>query len=53
MGKVKGGAADRHNNQPQFRLTLFDNYLRLKKTKIESGDQKPLLKRGETEKPNE
>ena len=53
MGKVKGGTADRHGNKLQLDLTLFDSYTRLTKDQNIKWSQKPLKKRGDTEKPYE
>lgn len=47
------GTADRHENQRQFDLTLFDSCTRLTIDQNKKWSQNPLKKRGDTEKPNE
>ena len=47
---LRNDTADRHENHRQFGLTLLDSFDR---QKIKSGDQRPLKKRGDTEKPYE
>ena len=53
MGKVKGGTADIYENQRHFVLTLLDSYYEQTKDQNIKWSQKPLEKRGDTEKPNE
>jgi enoyl reductase-like protein len=53
MAKVKGGKADRHHNQKQFRLILLDGYYQLTRDQNIMWSKKPLDKQGDTEKPDE
>ena len=50
---IQNGIADSHEYKLQFSLTLLDSSLRLTRVQNKKWRQKPLKKRGDTERPYE